>query len=206
MISGLIRTATAGVRGRQKILGSAGFTLAEVLIALALLSIFMAAVIGLFISIETSYATQNAAAGLQQVVRTGMDIMTHQIRMAGYNPMKMERPIGSEIGFQQDSTDSYIHFSYDLDLDETMDTNEDIAYMLEDNKLKIQSSGGNKITLIDNVSELKFSYLNQDGQTAENVQDIKSVVITLVASAPAGRKQMITRSYTTRVICRNAGL
>ena len=206
MISGLIRIAANKGRRRRKTLGSAGFTLAEVLIALGLLSIFMAAVIGLFISIETSYATQNAAAGLQQVVRTGMDIMTHQIRMAGYNPMLIKRPIGSEIGFQQDSTDSYIHFSYDLDLDSTLDTNEDIAYMLEDNKLKLQSSGGYKYTLIDNVSELKFSYLDQDGQTAASVQDIKSVVISLVASAPAGRKQMITRSYTTRVVCRNAGL
>ena len=203
MISGLIRIADPkGRRGRRN-LGSKGFTLAEVLIALALLSIFMAAVIGLFFSIETSYATQNAAAGLQQVVRTGMDIMTHQIRMAGYNPMKITT---TPMGFQDDSTESFIHFTYDLDLDSTLSTNEDIAYMLEDNKLKIQSSGGNKITLLDNVSELKFSYLNQDGQTAENVQDIKSVVISLVASAPAGRKQMITRSYATRVICRNAGL
>ena len=205
MISGLIPIAATRDRRGRKTLGSAGFSLAEVLIALGLLSIFMAAVIGLFISIETSYATQNAAAGLQQVVRTGMDIMTHQIRMAGYNPMKIERPVGMEIGFQPDSTDSYIHFSYDLDLDSTLDTNEDIAYMLEDNKLKLQSSGGNKYTLIDNVSELKFSYLNQDGQTAGSVQDIKSVIISLVASAPAGREQMITRSYTTRVICRNAG-
>lgn len=205
MISGFIPIAATKGRRRPKILGSAGFSLAEVLIALGLLSIFMAAVIGLFISIETSYATQNAAAGLQQVVRTGMDIMTHQIRMAGYNPMKIVRPIGSEVGFQQDSTDNYIHFSYDLDMDSTLDTNEDIAYMLVDNKLKLQKSGGNRITLIDNVSELKFSYLDQDGQTAASVQDIKSVVISLVASAPAGRKQMITRSYTTRVICRNAG-
>ena len=201
MISGLLRMAAPKGRGARKSIGSGGFTLAEVLIALGLMSIFMAAVIGLFFSIETSYATQNAAAGLQQVVRTGMDIMTHSIRMAGFNPTKM-----GGVGFLADSTESFIHFSYDLDLDSTLDTNEDIAYMLEDNKLKLQSSGGNKITLINNVSELKFSYLNQDGETAENVQDIKSVVISLVASAPAGRKQMITRSYATRVICRNAGL
>jgi prepilin-type N-terminal cleavage/methylation domain-containing protein len=203
MISALNRIAAPKGRVGRRTLGSEGFTLVEVLIALGLLSIFMAAVIGLFFSIETSYATQNAAAGLQQVVRTGMNIMTHQIRMAGYNPMKITE---TPIGFQDDSTESYIHFTYDLDLDSTLDTNEDIAYMLEDNKLKLQSSGGNKITLIDNVTELKFSYLDQDGQTAASVQDIKSVVISLVASAPAGRKQMITRSYTTRVICRNAGL
>ena len=201
MKSGLIRIAKPKGPGRRRPLGSAGFTLAEILIALGLLSILMAAIIGLFFSIETSYATQNAAAGLQQVVRTGMDIMTHSIRMAGFDPTKM-----NTVGFMADSTESYIHFSYDLDLDSTIDTNEDVAYMLEDNKLKLQSSGGNKITLIDNVSELKFSYLNQDGETAKGVEDIRSVVISLVASAPAGRKQMITRSYTTRVICRNAGL
>jgi prepilin-type N-terminal cleavage/methylation domain-containing protein len=197
----LIRNAASTGRTGRTAIGSKGFTLAEVLIALGLLSIFMAAVIGLFISIETSYANQNAAAGLQQVVRTGMDIMSHSIRMAGYDPLRSKM-----FGFQEDSAADLIHFRYDLDMDGSIDTNEDIAYLLEDNKLKLQSSGGNKISLIDNVSELSFSYLNQDGETVESIQDAKSVVISLVASAPAGRKQMITRSYSTRVICRNAGL
>ena len=201
MMPKLIRIFTSKTRIGRTATGSGGFTLAEILIALGLLSIFMAAVIGLFISIEASYANQNAAAGLQQSARTVMDIMSHSIRMAGYDPLKSK-----DFGFQDDSDENLIHFRYDMDMDGTVDTNEDIAYFLEDNKLKLQKSGGNKFSLIDNVSELSFSYLDEYGETAESMLSAKSVLVSLVASAPAGRKQMITRSYSTRVICRNAGL
>ena len=70
--------------------GNKGFTVAEFLVAIALLSVMLAVMVKLFALINQSYTTQNVAANVQQVVRTGIDIMTQNIRMAGFNPLKLD--------------------------------------------------------------------------------------------------------------------
>jgi len=182
-------------------LGNRGFSVAEFLVAFALLSVMLAAMVKLFGLINQSYTTQNVAANVQQVVRNGIDIMTQNIRMAGFNPLKL-----SDVGIKSDFSQNNIHFSYDLDSDGTVMNDEDIRFFHEDQKLKKQKRGGNRITLIDNVTNLKFSYLDANDQTTENQADIKTVVISLTVSEPAGRRRSLSRTYTTRVLCRNLGL
>ena len=93
-------------------IGVHGFTLIEVIISLAVISMLMAAIINMFSSLSQSYTTQNIAAGIQQVVRTGIDIIAQNIRMAGFNPLKIP-----DVGFSNDISENRIHFSYDLDED-----------------------------------------------------------------------------------------
>lgn len=181
--------------------GDRGFSVAEFLVAFALLSVMLAVMVKLFGLINQSYTTQNVAANVQQVVRNGIDIMTQNIRMAGFNPLKL-----SDVGIKSDFSQNNIHFSYDLDSDGTVMSDEDIRFFHEDQKLKKQKLGGNRITLIDNVTNLKFSYLDENDQATENQADIKTVVISLTVSEPAGRRRSLSRTYTTRVICRNLGL
>lgn len=181
--------------------GDRGFSVAEFLVAFALLSVMLAVMVKLFGLINQSYTTQNVAANVQQVVRNGIDIMTQNIRMAGFNPLKL-----SDVGIKSDFSQNNIHFSYDLDSDGTVMSDEDIRFFHEDQKLKKQKRGGNRITLIDNVTNLKFFYLDANDQTTENQADIKTVVISLTVSEPAGRRRSLSRTYTTRVICRNLGL
>ena len=180
--------------------GNRGYSVAEFLVAFALLSVMLAAMVKLFSLINQSYTTQNVAANVQQIVRNGIDIMTQNIRMAGFNPMKI-----SDVGIKSDCSQNNIHFSYDLDSDGTVRNDEDIRFFHEDQKLKKQKRGGNRITLIDNVTDLKFSYLDANGQITENQADIKTVVVSLTVSEPAGRRRSLSRTYTTRVICRNLG-
>lgn len=181
--------------------GSKGFTVVEFLVAFAILSILITGMIKLFSMLNQSYTTQNVAAGVQQVVRTGISILTQNIRMAGYNPLKLPG-----VGLQSDISENSIHFSYDWNADGSLTDDEDITYLYEDQKLKRQIRSGNKITLIDNVTDLKFGYLDENDQTAENHMDIKTVVVTMTVTAPAGRRQFLSRTYSTRVICRNLGL
>jgi type II secretory pathway pseudopilin PulG len=182
-------------------IGNKGFTIAEFLVAFAVLSILMAAMISLFIILIQSYTTQNVAAGVQQVVRTGIDIMAQNIRMAGFNPMKL-----NEVGIKSDYSANSIHFSYDLDADGTVEDNEDITFFHEDQKLKRRIRAGNRITIIENVTDLTFTYFDENNQPADHHEDIKTVAISMTVTAPAGRKQSLSRTYSTRVICRNLGL
>lgn len=181
--------------------GNKGFTVAEFVVAFALLSVMLAAMVKLFTLIDQSYTTQNVAASVQQVVRTGIDILTQNIRMAGFNPLKL-----NDVGIKKDFSENNIHFSFDLDSNGTVTNDEDIRFFHDDRKLKKQKRGGNRITLIDNVTDLKFSYLDLNDQATDNQADIKTVVISLTVSEPAGRRRSLSRTYTTRVICRNLGL
>lgn len=61
-----------------------GLTLIELLIALGLSSILIAALYRAFISQEKTYTVQDQVADMQQNVRVAMGQMTKEIRMAGY--------------------------------------------------------------------------------------------------------------------------
>jgi len=192
-------------------MGNQGFTVAEFLVACALLSILMAAMVKLFAMINTTYTTQNVAANLQQVVRTGLDIMTQNIRMAGFNPFKL-----AGVGIQADSSADSIHFSFDrnedgfIDIEDSTENNYEIVrYFHQDNKLKRKIGDGDRISIIDNVTDLSFTYLDandEDINVAADSGAVKTVEISMTVTEPAGRRQTISRTYATRVMCRNLGL
>jgi|AP12_2_1047962.scaffolds.fasta_scaffold01878_4 type IV pilus assembly protein PilW len=184
--------------------GDAGFTLAELVMAMGIMVIVVAAIISVFTSLNRMYTAQGVAAGVQQVARTGIDIMTRNIRMAGFNPLNI-----SGIGIRE-ATSNSIRFESDTDEDGTIATNgdEDIAYRLTNSQLVQQKNGnGNRYPLIDNVSALTFNYFDEDGETViGDPAAIRSVEVSLTVEEPAGRDRVVRRTYSTRVICRNLSL
>jgi len=190
--------------------GDAGFTLAELVMAMGIMVIVVAAIISLFTSLNRMYTTQGVAAGVQQVARTGIDIMTRNIRMAGFNPLNINL-----IGIVQAGSDS-IRFQYDTNGSGTIDTNavgddnEDMAYLLNENNQLIRQLNGKPASnqaLVDNVSALTFNYFDEDGETViDDPAAIRSVEVSLTVEEPAGRGQVVSRTYSTRVICRNLSL
>jgi len=185
--------------------GNEGFTLAEVVMALGIMLVVLTAIINLFTSLNRTYTTQNVAAGVQQVTRAGIDIMTRYIRMAGLNPLNL-----NPIGIVQASPDM-IRFKLDTDGDGTIATNtsEDMAYLLNGNKQLIRQLNGDSysnVSLVENVTDLTFRYLdNQDLETNE-LSAIRTVEVSLTVEEPAGRDRVLSRTYATRVICRNLNL
>lgn len=63
-----------------------GFTLVDILVGIAMASVLMVAMVSLFTSMGRSYTTQNVAADVQQVARSGIEVMIQEIRMAGLDP------------------------------------------------------------------------------------------------------------------------
>jgi len=64
----------------------AGFSLVELAVGLALMSLVLTAIYSVFTTLTRSYTAQNAAAGVQQVARVGIDYIAQEIRMAGLDP------------------------------------------------------------------------------------------------------------------------
>jgi hypothetical protein len=192
----------------------AGFTLVDILVGLALASIVLVAAVSLFTAVGRSFTIQSVAADIQQVTRAGVEHMAQNIRLAGLDPFG---GAGAEI--KEFSADK-IRFTLDrcnvpigsegcgLPDGDVDDKFEDIMYQYVpgERKLKLVLYGGHGETLIDNVSNLNFTYLDSDNGAPETAADIRTVVISLTVEDPVGRGDMIDRTYSARVRVRNLGL
>ena len=184
---------------------SGGFTVTELVLALAIMMMVMAAMVSLLISLNRVYTAQNVTAGVQQVTRAGINIMTRAIRMAGLNPLKINR-----IGILEASVNK-IRFQHDTNGSGTIETgqNEDIAYLSNANNQLIRQKDGNfrsNKSLVDHVKDLTFKYFDRDDEETSILDDIRTVEISLTVREPAGKDKFISRTYSTRVICRNLGI
>jgi len=183
-----------------------GLTLIELMVALAISSLVLASIVGVYAAVSKSYTTQNVAADVQQVVRATVGYMAEDLMMVGINPNQI-----ANVGFQEASS-ARVRFTADRDMDgDTDDAFEDITYEIGGNQLQQTDHLGTQ-TLLANLDggQSAFAYLDEDGDTlgdpVADPADIRSVVITLTVSEPAGRSKMVNRTYSTRIRCRNIGL
>ena len=181
-----------------------GFTLIEVLLAMAIAGIVMGSIYSIYYSQQKSYIAQEQAVAMQQNLRAAMFYMTREIRMAGCDPTD-----NAGAGIQTANTNS-IRFTLDItggesdgkdndndgsvdEADENKfsdgfcdDTNEDITYSLYTadgiQKLGRKSpSTANNQPVAENIDALDFVYLDANGATTATLANIRSVKITLVA-------------------------
>ena len=181
-----------------------GFTIIELLLAIAIAGIVMASFYAVYMSQQSSYLRQEEVAAMNQNIRSALFHMGREIRMAGLDPTG-----AANAGIQPDSNASTIHFTEDIrgqnendppDGD-TGDPNEDITYSLTDK----DSDGDtdlvrNNRLIAQNISSLVFNYLDGTGNTVENLSAIRFVEVTLKAVTANGSSD---RTVTSRILCRN---
>ena len=117
-----------------------GFTLIEILIAMAITGIIAAAIFTAYQSQQTSYITQENVAAMQQNLRAGLDIMIREIRMAGSDPQGIGglgildvRPKNTANSVDISVTgNSAIQISADFNGDGTLGGDETIAFSIFD--------------------------------------------------------------------------
>ena len=194
--------------------GSNGFTLVELLVAIAVASIVLTIVSLFFVRSGRVYVEQNVLAALQQEVRAAMEIMGREIRMAGYDP-------GRTGDFKiMDANVTKLRFTLDYNEDGINDPapsfpdceTVSFRYSAANSSLQIICGEGTPSqdpqTLIGNtetrVTNVNFDYRDNQDNSTSFIQDIRGVVITLTAESPAGRRGMVTRTFTTRYDFRNS--
>lgn len=194
-----------------------GFTLMEMMISLAIASIVLLAISAVFTSSVRLYTQENAKAALQQEMRASLEIMSRDIRMAGYDPKRQK-------DFKiKTATATRFHFTTDLNEDGNVDPSpafpdcEVLSYRLDAANQGVQLICGEGTgsqdpeTLIGGVQSpvkvtaLDFDYRKGDGQPTTALNLIRAVVITMTAEIPAGRAGVESRTYSTWVDIRNAG-
>ncbi len=177
---------------RQGRRGSWGFALSELLVALAIVGMVLALLVGLFQHGQQAYLTGVAQVEAQQSARVAMERLTRELRGAGLDP----RGVGFAAFVNPRPTGFTIQ--NDLNGDGVIAGNpETVTYSLTGRTLR-RNAGGGAQPLIEEVESLAFTYLDGNGNVARTPGEIRTVVITLrVASGAAAA------SLSTQVRLRN---
>jgi len=169
-----------------------GFSLIELLVALAMSSIVLAGIYSVYRSQAGSYITQQMVVDMQQDVRSAMYYMQRSVRMSGFDPTET-----GTMGFVTNFSAPYDTFGATTDVGNiafTIDDNangsidpsnaERIAYRLSNNKLQWLVIDPSTFTtswedIAENIDALNFVYLDETEAVTADLASIRSVQITL---------------------------
>ncbi len=156
-----------------------GFTLVELLIAMAISLVVLTSLSSAFMSQRKTYAVQEQITEMIQGARGAMDIISREIMMAGYDPMR-----AGIVGIPYSATQLEIKADLNGDGD-TIDLNETIIYTSSGTtieRLDEQVDLTTTVTLAEN-STFGFTYWENDGTTkvisAANEGNIRQIDITI---------------------------
>lgn len=157
---------------------NSGFTLVELLATLLISGIVLGGIYSVFVSQQRAFAAQEQISEMSQNIRTAMDLMTREIRLAGY------RTSGATFNGIFTAQASTIRILADLNQDgDTIDNNEDITYSYDAATLQIWRNSTSS-PVADNITSVNFLYTLSDGSTSStpsNPADIRMVNISITA-------------------------
>ena len=161
-----------------------GFTLIELLVTLGLGMVVLAAVTTTFMGQSRFYSAQEQVNEMEQNARGALDLITRELKMAGY------RPTGMALTGVTYST-SQLMIQADLDASGTICTssctsttvNEQITYTYDSANKQIKRAQGSSapVVLADNITAFTFSYLDSLGAPTTVTADIRQVSISITA-------------------------
>lgn len=188
---------------------SAGFTLIELMIAMAITGIISVAMYSVFQAQVRGQVSQDVSLQMTQSVRAALEIMASDIRMAGCDPTD-----SSNAGFQLADGDE-LRVTMDIGGGfqgqpdgNTTGTNENIRYAINASGNLGRSTSGGTLQPLHSVdmecSVLDFVYIDIDGNVmgtpvaAANLDNISAVQVSIIIqSADSGASNPgFLRAYT----------
>ena len=173
-----------------------GFTLLEVLVAMAVGGLVMAGTLSLLLAGQGAYATGEARAEAIQGARVGLERMAAELRQAGYDPQ------GAGFAAIEVAEPERIVFLHDLNENGVIDpTRERVTYLLRGTVLR-RDAGGGAQPLVEGVQRLSLSYYDREDRPTTEPARVASIGIVLEVArrAPTPRTPVV---MGTRVRLRN---
>jgi type IV pilus assembly protein PilW len=157
-----------------------GFTLTELMVALGIGMVVMAAVTTTFMAQAKFYNAQEQINEMQQNARGALDVITRELKMAGY------KPNGGTFDGVTYSV-SQLMVQADVDGNGAISTsgsaNEQVTYAYDSTNKQITRKMGTGMVevLADNITAFTFSYLNSSGATTTTSSSIRQVALSITA-------------------------
>jgi type IV pilus assembly protein PilW len=191
-----------------------GFTAVELLISLAILSMTLGSIYSLYMSFIRQCTNEGVKINVQQSVRSSLDMMTRDIRMAGLDPEGT-----GDFGIVA-VTSRRFQFTADRDMDGELDDadatdgidlpdTEHMAYEYDGistlRMMLYKANGTLELSdeVVENVTDLTFTYYNSADETTSDLDAIRTVDIRMTIQKSSGRDDQVSRTLVKRVDCRN---
>lgn len=180
-----------------------GWTLVETLIAMFLCLLTLGGIFTTLISSSRTFIAQEETVSANNRVRTVMEIMTQEIRLAGY-----KTALATFDGIAE-ATGQRIRILADLDQDGNLSgPNEDVTYSYDPATQRLFRGSD---VLADNISSFSLTYTLKDGSTTSTPgagARIIKVKITVVAKTALdlNSRQFRYLTLASEVALRNPGL
>jgi len=204
-----------------------GFSLIELLIAMTLGLVVLGAISSVFLTQRQTYDAQEQITDMVQTARAAMDMMSREIRMAGYYD-----PAVATMQRSDSNADDFVGITYNsselqlkADINnnagigladgDTDDEHENIVYKYYDQysgypyQIKRKTGKGKFQPFAANIESFTFDYLNSAGNPATTTANIRQIRITITArTSKIDRALGDYRRYTltSLVTPRNLGL
>ncbi|MDY0132738.1 MAG: prepilin-type N-terminal cleavage/methylation domain-containing protein [Desulforegulaceae bacterium] len=175
-----------------------GFTLIEILVALAVSGFFLVALISFFISTNKLNTVYEKVAGVQQDIRAVMEMMSRDIMMAGLDPTG-----GANAGFNNDETsENSISFKYSYETKGSCDYNLTYWFDSVEGTIKFkdrldQNPEFKAITEKGSIDSVVFKYLlkNKIPRTNEPLNKTRMVTIKICGKITGAYKEEFDNTY-----------
>jgi len=174
-----------------------GISLIELLIALVICGMVVAGIYRVFIAQTKAYTVQEQVVEVQQSVRSAMEILLRDLRMAGFDDDNIKSTIAITNAIATPLGDNAITVNYEYyDKPTVQYQKHTVAYWRDDSlrlmrKLTVNDDARPEEALLENVEELNFSYgvdANEDGAldkwvSSGGVETAKVVAVRVTLTA-----------------------
>jgi len=177
-----------------------GFTLIELLIAMTIGLIILTALSSTFLMQRKIYDVQEQIVEMVQTSRAAMDMMSREIRMAGYDPTGAAF---DGIPYNEDSStiDIYADLNDIPGIDNPTGSYEHITYSYDSANNQIDrntNTGGNDQPFAENIDDFNVLYQKADGNATTTTANIRQIKITItVRSAKPDPDYSANSGYRT---------
>jgi type IV pilus assembly protein PilW len=185
-----------------------GFTLMELVVALGIGMAILGAVAGTFMTQTKFYNAQEQVNEMQQNARAAMDLMTREVKLAGFKPRGTE----SFSGATYSTTELRIRANLNGALADaaggnaTIDDNTDehVVYTFDSANRQIKraygAAGSTPEVIANNIESFTFDYLDSTGAATTTQANIRQISLSITARTAKPDPNLSTnngyRTYT----------
>jgi len=169
----------------DRFLNQRGVTLTELMVALVMGLATIAAVYSVHLVQVKQRIVQEDVMAMQQNARAAMDLMIRELRMAGYDPMGVNRDEGQSndffgVGYHP----SELHIASDLNGNGLLtDSNESIVFLHDASAftLRRKVGAGGRQPVAEHIQSLGIQYFEERGALTTVSERIRMIELTLIA-------------------------